>query len=233
MICYGNIKEKFISVRYMVKEELIMVDENLQISETFEPTEEFVVSDLETLKVLADPMRLSILEFLSQPGTVKLIAEKLNKPPTKLYYHFNLLEKHGLIQMVDTRIVSGIIEKHYQASARMYLLKNGLLSPGTMDFDESLELTLTSLFSDVRNDVRQSIQDGMVDTADDAPESRRLVITQGRLSLTPDKAQAFYERLVDLVQEFQEMETHSPGARSYKMLFLLHPSSRGTFGDED
>lgn len=209
-----------------------MVDENLQINESFEPASEFTVSDLDTLKVLADPLRLSILEYLSKPGTVKQIAEKLKKPPTKLYYHFNLLEKHNLIQMVDTRIVSGIIEKHYQASARMYMLKRGLLSPGSEDFDASLGVTLSSMFTDVQNDVRQSIADGVVDTSDDAPESRRLVISQGRLNLTAEQAQDFYERLIDLVNEFQGYGDSQSSDQSYKMLLLLHPSSRGTISDD-
>ncbi len=210
-----------------------MVDENLQINESFEPATEFTVSDLDTLKVLADPLRLSILEYLAKPGTVKQIAEKLDKPPTKLYYHFNLLEKHDLIQMVDTRIVSGIIEKHYQASARMYMLQRGLLSPGTEDFDASIGVTLSSMFTDVQNDVRQSIADGVVDTSDDAPESRRLVISQGRLNLSSEKAQEFYERLVDLVNEFQGESNNTQNEHSYKMLFLLHPSSRGTLTDDE
>lgn len=209
-----------------------MVDESVQISEKFTPAEEFIVSDLETLKVLADPLRLSILEYLCEPGTVKLIAEKIDKPPTKLYYHFNLLEKHGLIQMVDTRIVSGIIEKHYQASAKTYLLEHGLLSPGTEEFDEGLELTLSSIFGDIRNDIRESILSGAVDTADDAPESKRLVISQGRLKLTQNQAQAFYERLMDLIAEFQNLDDDGT-ARSYKMLVMLHPSSRGNFAKED
>jgi len=170
---------------------------------------------------------------LAKPGTVKQIAEKLDKPPTKLYYHFNLLEKHDLIQMVDTRIVSGIIEKHYQASARMYMLQRGLLSPGTEDFDASIGVTLSSMFTDVQNDVRQSIADGVVDTSDDAPESRRLVISQGRLNLSSEKAQEFYERLVDLVNEFQGESNNTQNEHSYKMLFLLHPSSRGTLTDDE
>lgn len=70
-----------------------MLEENTIM--TFKPTPEMIITDLETLKVLADPLRLSIIEYLSRPGTVKKIAEKLDKPPTKLYYHFNLLENMG------------------------------------------------------------------------------------------------------------------------------------------
>ncbi len=57
-----------------------MVEENAAPTVKIQDT--MLISDLETLKVLADPLRLSILEYLVKPSTVKRIAEKLDKPPT-------------------------------------------------------------------------------------------------------------------------------------------------------
>ena len=74
--------------------------------------------DIETLRVLADPLRLRMLEVFGQHGreplTVKEIARSLGEPLTKLYYHVNLLEQHGLIVVASSRLVSGILEKHYR-----------------------------------------------------------------------------------------------------------------------
>lgn len=204
-----------------------MVDESVRISEKFTPAKEFIVSDLETLKVLADPLRLSILQYLNKPGTVKQIAEKIDKPPTKLYYHFNLLEKHRLIKMVDTRIVSGIIEKHYQVSARTYLIAEGLLSPNEEQSDEGLDLTISGIFADARLDIRESIRSGMVNMSPDAPEAKRLMINQGTLHLSEAQTQAFQERLMALIDEFQDLESDNNNAQNYKMLVMLHPTSRG------
>lgn len=196
-------------------------------AEKFKPADEFVITDLEALKVLADPLRLKILQYLMKPSTVKIIAEKIDKPPTKLYYHFNLLEKHGLIQMVDTRIVSGIIEKHYQASARLYRVDRNLLSPESAQGDQGLDVTLSGLFGDARNDIRESMQAGVIDTSEDAPEHRRLFITQGPLKLTPEQSTEFYHRLLALVKEFDiDANEDNPDAQAYKLLLLLHPSHR-------
>ncbi len=211
-----------------------MIDETTQISEKFKPAEEFIITDLETLKVLADPLRINILEYLSKPGTVKQVAEKLDKPPTKLYYHFNLLEKHGLIQMVETRIVSGIIEKHYQMAARVYRLEKGLLSPGTAEFDEGLEITLSGIFADARNDIRDSMAASVIEAGPDAPDHRRLLVTQGRLILKPEEAKTFYERLMSLIQEYNRDEDEAEdGIQPYKMLLMLHPTSRSGLADDD
>ena len=57
------------------------------------PEDMFMITDLETLKMAADPLRLEILNFLrGEPRTVKEMAKQLSLPQTKLYYHMGLLE---------------------------------------------------------------------------------------------------------------------------------------------
>lgn len=61
---------------------------------------------------MADARRMQISEVvLNQTATVKEIAKQLNQPAHQFYYHINTLEKHGLIWVIGTRIVSDIIEK--------------------------------------------------------------------------------------------------------------------------
>ena len=199
-----------------------------------------MIADLETLRVLADPLRLSIIQYLRKPGTVKQISAKVSKPPTKLYYHFNLLEKHGLINVIDTRIVSGVAEKQYQVAARVFKLAPGLLSPGSGEFEERFEVILSGMFADARNDLHESMLAGVVDTADEAPRHRKLFIYQGRLRLTPERAAELYQRLGDLYREFDDGDDEDrqpqPGEINYKTLVLLHPSVRDdltTDGDEE
>lgn len=211
-----------------------MVNETVNVTGEFEPEDEFVIADLDTLKVLADPLRLSILEYLAEPATVKEIAGKLGKPPTKLYYHFNLLEKHGLIQMVDTRIVSGIIEKHYRASAHVYRVEQSLLSPGSEGFNEGLDVMLGGILGDARNEIRESLVAGLLDPSEAAPPDRRLMLTQARLNLTSAQAREFSERLFDLVKEYDHgLDPDDDDTQAYKLLLLMHPSVRSAHHDFD
>ena len=208
-----------------------MSEHTLETTEesAFKPAAEYIIEDLETLKVLADPLRLSIVELLNKPGNVKRVAEEIGKPPTKLYYHFNLLEKHHLIKMVDTRIVSGIVEKHYQATARSFRIKRNLLSPGSASFDEGLDVTLAGIFGDARNDLREALVAGVVNTDDErAPDHQQLKMLRSRLRMKPGRAEAFYEQLNALIKEFSspEDEHPDPNAKPYSMLLLVHPSSR-------
>ena len=90
----------------------------------------FVISDPETLKVLADVQRLAVLLQLADgPRTVKEIAAALGVPVTRLYYHVRKLESHGLIKVHKRRMVSGIEERTYAATAENWTLAPELFAP--------------------------------------------------------------------------------------------------------
>ena len=86
------------------------------------------VGDAETLKALADPLRLTLLTALmrASPGgprvmSVKELAEELGEPQTKLYRHVKQLEAANLIRVAASRMVSGILEHRYQDDATAVL----------------------------------------------------------------------------------------------------------------
>jgi DNA-binding transcriptional ArsR family regulator len=74
--------------------------------------------DVDSLKAIADPTRIRLgLLMLDAPKTVKELAAALEVPPTRLYYHVRLLERHGYIRVARRRMVSGIEERSYLAVA--------------------------------------------------------------------------------------------------------------------
>ena len=196
----------------------------------FVPADEIVIDDLETLKVLADPLRLRIRELMTDPTTVKQVATELDIPPTKLYYHINLLEKHNLIVVVDTRIVSGIIEKHYQIAARSVRVARHLLSPGSKDGDASLHLTIGSLFEDTKTDLLQSVNDGTAQFEEQTPDSVQL--HSSRLLLNETESRELTRRMNELIEEYKQksrghqQQKDKETSRYYKMLLALFPTSR-------
>jgi hypothetical protein len=145
-----------------------------------------------------------------------------------------LLEKHNLIVLVDTRIVSGIIEKHYQVAARSVRVARHLLSSDSSDSMQGLDVTLNGLMDDARTDLRASVQAGVVKLDDDAPMHETLYAGGARFALTTEQAQDLYERLGALLREFNELseaQMADPNANEkdlhlYKYLLTLFPSSR-------
>ena len=165
---------------------------------------EFVVDDLESLKVIAHSTRLDILQSLKHPKTVKEIAQKLKLPATKLYYHVNLMEKHGLIQVVETNIVSGILEKTYQVVARSYRIDNQLLADQTA-VSQNLDQILGTIFDVTRTQIQRTVQ---VTEKNPFDESSGL-LWRSTLRLTPQQYEDFYGRLKTLLDEMEELRIDS------------------------
>lgn len=194
------------------------------------PAEQFFITTLETLKVFSDPLRQQILEaLLDGAKTVKQIASELNLLPTKLYYHINLLEEHGLIRVTDTRIVSGIIEKQYRSSARSFEIRRSLLRPGIdngEDADERLDAALDAILNPIRNAIHVSVERGLIDTGDEALAQRKLYLRRGVARLSSVQAAAFYERLDALLREFEAAadETETGEGDAYRLLIGIFPA---------
>jgi DNA-binding transcriptional ArsR family regulator len=82
--------------------------------------EAYTLKDLEQIKVLADPLRIRVLEAFCEERTTKQVADLLGEKATKLYHHVEALERVGLIALSRTRQNRGTVEKYYLAVARSF-----------------------------------------------------------------------------------------------------------------
>ncbi len=180
-----------------------------------------IIRDLDTLKVLTEPLRMRILALLrDRPRTVKEVAQALDIPPTRLYYHFNLLERHGLIRVVGTRLVSGILEKRYQVTAYAFDVDSRLLALSP-DEETGWPPSLARFVENLRQDLGTLVATGrlqrlMEAAAQETPVPLRL--SQAMARLTPAQATAFLEQLRRLIDEF---EAQSPPADQESALYTL------------
>lgn len=210
------------------------MSEELQTDTPFEPAAEFIVRDLETLRVLSNPLRLQILEHMLEPGTVKKVAAELGLAPTKLYYHVNMLEEHGLLKVTDTRVVSGIIEKRYQIIALRFQIDHSLLNligpegKSSVDALSSIDAMLSSIFDLTRVEVKESLAAGLIELGDATPAHHRLSMSRSLIPLTAERAEAFYARLDELIKEFSREDKDykvRPDEQVYGMTFAMYPST--------
>ena len=190
-----------------------------------QPTPLHTITSLEALKVFSDPLRQQIIEaLLDGSKTVKQIAAELDLAPTKLYYHINLLEEHELIKVTETRIVSGIIEKHYTAAAREYAIERSLLTPGQTSGSEGLEIAFDAMVEPIRTDLEKSFQQGLIDTSENAPEQRKFRMWRAMSQLSDEQAAEFYDRLDKLIEEFNSKRTGDDADHHYGLLIGIYPS---------
>ena len=127
--------------------------------EEYRPDPEFMIDDLETLKVIAHSLRAQLLDqFGEAPMTVKQVAGRMGLAPNKLYYHVNMLEEHGLIRVVETRTVGNMLEKVYQDSAERYHVSPDLLSFRSHDGQENVTQYMTTTLDATREELVRSLE---------------------------------------------------------------------------
>src|SRR5262245_16810790 len=189
-----------------------------------QPEDIFLIDSLETLKIVADPLRLKILELLrSAPHTVKQLAAALHTPLKKLYYHVNLLEEHGLIRVTSTRVVSGIIEKQYQVTAYRLSVDRALLAPDDAG-DDSLDAFLSMILDHAKSEIKKSVRAGLIEVSEHKSlQERGLLLGRRWIRMSPVRADEFLLRLKELEREF---EASQPGEETllYEILLGLYPT---------
>jgi len=195
----------------------------------FEPDPERLVSDVETLKAISDPLRLRILEaMVTRPGdawSVKELAATLSVPQTRLYHHIELLAERDLIRAAEQRVVSGIIETRYRLAALSLRLDPGLMGAGGAGESAAREMLVT-VFDETRRDLELVLADP---TAGDQQRPDRPLVNRGAARLTPAQAAELRARLQGLMAEY-DSQSDDPSASTYRMLVAMYadPSAKET-----
>ncbi len=86
------------------------------------------LQSFDQLKLLADPRRLAILrQLMAGPASLTMLGKSLSEHPAWVRHHLKQLETSGLVELVETRIQSGVVEKFYRACASGYLVQEIIL----------------------------------------------------------------------------------------------------------
>ncbi len=187
----------------------------------------FHIADLETLRAISDPLRVQVLELLeSQALTVKQVAEKLGLAPSKLYYHFGALEKLGMIEVAETRMVANMLEKTYTSVAHSLDVDPALFKFSKEGDNEPINILLSTTIDATREDMLRSLQARqfqLVQGADEQP--RRMIINRVVNVISEKRIGEFQERLVKLLQEFEAEDKSAPATdQPYALTVAFYPS---------
>jgi hypothetical protein len=178
------------------------------------------------LRVLADPMRSFIVySLVPEAKTAKTLAAEMGCPVTRLYYHLQQLEKHGLVFVERTRLVSGIREKHYRAVARDLRLDAGAFRAGEALDPRRTEALLGFVFDQTRVEIARGLDDGRIDFNRPAPEPGALMAYRNVLKLSPEQAARLYSRLYAFWMEYDEIAKQpADDGRFYAFTVALYPN---------
>jgi DNA-binding transcriptional ArsR family regulator len=164
-------------------------------------------------------------------ATVKELAAAMDVPPKSLYYHVSLLEKHGLIRVVETRVVSGILEKRYRATAYRFNFSELGSAPDVAPGQYVTE-TVSSLFAMTREDIERGLEAGLIDPAEDAAAGTHLALSWDLLDMSPVQREEMEERIAALVREYSSSGPAAPEQQTYRYFFMLFPTRGGRIPED-
>lgn len=181
------------------------------------------VTDVDTIKALADTTRLAILRALSRdrvPKSAKELAEDLDEPQTKLYRHLKVLQEAGLIEAAETRVVSGIVETKYRS------MQAGLSIDPSEHPDETREAMRNMIvgnLADYGKRMLRAVDSSLGDVQDTEEAKKQGILMNLSATISVEQADDFQRRLEDLVREFDDYPRDPDGIRIEGLVSWFRP----------
>ena len=137
---------------------------------------------------------------LNGPKPTKQVADELGEKPTRLYHHVSVLERAGLIRLVETRPKRGTTEKYFAAVAERFEIDPRAFSgeDGKMTMGHPSVAVLESLFENTRVELADLMKHEKIETLAEQAFFMRLEVTGDQ-----DSIDAARQKLEALVQELQ------------------------------
>lgn len=173
------------------------------------------IDDVQILDVINDPLRSRIWSQLRVPRSVKELAAAVGMAPGRLYYHLDLLERSGWIEVVDERRVKTRTERIYRSAFSSYRVSERLQHSGAVS-DAGM---LTGLLDEITADFAGAWATTRSE-ADQRPDA--MMRRFGKLS--PEAAAELRARADALLAEYFSGDVVGDGAGDvYGSVFLLAP----------
>jgi len=87
-----------------------------------------VIENAAAAEVSLDPIRTRLLAELAEPGSATMLAARVGLPRQKVNYHLRMLERHGLLDLVEERRKGNVTERVMRASAASYVISPAALA---------------------------------------------------------------------------------------------------------
>jgi len=172
------------------------------------PRKLLVLAKSSQIKAYVHPTRIAILRMLAnKKRTVSNVAKELGVHPANITHHFKLLEKVGLIRLVETRDIGKNIEKYYRSIARNFVVsfdKSGKISR------EALELSI------LRNDLSTAINTVKRD------DKHQVIAVIKIAKILPRDIKPLQRKIMKLIKEFAQYD--SAKGKAYTINISVYPN---------
>jgi DNA-binding transcriptional ArsR family regulator len=169
----------------------------------------------EEIRAYVHPTRMAILAMLAEEKqTVSGIARRLGVHPANLTHHFKLLEKVGLIKLVEKRDTGKNLEKYYRAMAHNFTVNpfKKMAAKAVRQHPSQGALALSIL----RDNLATAVQ--TLESREDDPPVFGFIETA---RLRPEDVAEFQKRFMNMLEEFGA--TLSDTGTVYHLNISLYP----------
>jgi DNA-binding transcriptional ArsR family regulator len=180
--------------------------------------ETFEIEDVRVLEVLNNPIRLRILHQLMEPSTARDVAQRIDVPVTRLYYHLNLLEEVGVIEVVDTRKRGAMVQRVYRTVATDFAPVRGLLNQ-TEDKDRTVKAAIGMVLDGARLDATAALLKQAEGPGDPSAE-RGGALGRSVVPMSRASAQRIVGLIDEIVDEMREQEDRDEEEYAFSFAFF-------------
>ena len=179
----------------------------------------FVANTIQEVKMVFDPYRLKIISTIfenKEEMTVKQIATKLGEAPNKIHYHVKKLFDFGVLKLVRTESINGIIAKYYTNSYAGYTIGSDDNSNEVMNVKKT---AVMNAFDEAVNDFKKDIVSYMNLVAEKGKEHQRgLEIRYGKLYLSKDDLEQMRKDIEEIIKKYEEVDENKEVYTSIRTL---------------
>lgn len=189
-----------------------------------------VVRETSRAAHLLDPMRVSLLERLAEPGSASSLSRDLGVPRQRINYHLRELEKAGFVELVEERRKGNCVERLVKATAQSYLISPEVLGALGRTPDEQQDRFSASYLMAAAGRMLRDVSE----CTHNATAARKRVATLTletdiRFASAADR-NAFAEELSAAIARVAAKyhDADAPGGRSFRLVVGAYPASKGS-----
>ncbi|WP_300348053.1 helix-turn-helix domain-containing protein [Clostridium sp.] len=164
------------------------------------------LTTLEQIKAYSDPYRLKIITYLrnnQESATVKEIADFFGEVPAKVHYHIKKLEKAGILELVKTKEIKGIIAKYYYLTAESFNIEGNQIKKEVKQVYKSQILNILSEYYDTSKEQTIKI---ISDKVDDGNAESSIGFNYKNIYLSDEEFVEFNKEIRDIVRKYEKKE---------------------------
>lgn len=183
------------------------------------------LTTVEEIKAFTDPYRIRILSVykkFGRPATVKEVADEMGEVPAKVHYHVKKLESSGILELIYTKEINGIVAKYYEPTAKSFKIESETLNPAikSLLLNETKK-AINSVYEESERIVLESL-----DNPDDDEEVKNASIQSSTLYLSKDEAEHIQNSIKEVLRAHEKNKKEEKDKNPYHFFNVFFPDRK-------